>query len=83
MMNLDKDCLDKENIQSAIDYLFPSGLFDKHARPQMCDPDCIYDDAAATNVVDIDLSGRPDNVFYYTGSPKFYDSLNVIFLILL
>jgi len=39
MMGMNPDSMTQEDIDKAIDYLFPSGLFDDEARPKMKPPE--------------------------------------------
>jgi small subunit ribosomal protein S9 len=39
MMGMDYDEMTQEDVDKAIDYLFPSGLYDPEARPKMKPPE--------------------------------------------
>lgn len=60
--------------QNAIEYLFPSGLFNKRARPMMKPPEEIYPQRKAA---EFDESGRPHHFLFYTQRPNFYKLLYV------
>lgn len=64
------DCL----FQSAIEYLFPSGLFEKKARPFMRPPEEVFPERKAA---EFDESGRPHHFLFYTSKPSFYQLLHV------
>ena len=61
--------------QEAIRYLFPSGLFEKKARPMMKPPQEIYPKQKAAQ---FDMSGRPHHPFFYTDAPNFFYIMHVI-----
>lgn len=61
-------------LQRAVEYLFPSGLFDKRARPFMLPPEKVY---PARKAPQFDNTGRPTNMFFYTVSPHFYQLCHV------
>lgn len=62
----------------AIEYLFPSGLYDPKARPLMKPPSEVF---PPKKDAEFDESGRPFHVFFYTGKPNFYLILHVSFII--
>lgn len=62
------------NIQEAIRYLFPSGLFDPRARPMMKHPDEIYPKRKAA---EFDVNGRPYHSLFYTSKPNYYTLMHV------
>ncbi|XP_076750339.1 mitochondrial ribosomal protein S9 [Xylocopa sonorina] len=75
MMGEDPDKFTEKDISNAIKYLFPSGLYDKEARPMMIHPDKLY---AARKEAEFDESGRPHHYLFYTTKPNFYDILHNI-----
>lgn len=64
---------------SAIQYLFPSGLFDIGARPVMKPPEQLFPSMTA---VKFDESGRPLDSLFYTLRPNFHRVLSVCIIIL-
>nr|CAD7194367.1 unnamed protein product [Timema douglasi] len=54
---------------SAIQYLFPSGIFSPAARPLMKHPDEVFPPRKAA---EFDESGRPHHFLFYTSKPNFY-----------
>lgn len=58
--------------QHAIQYLFPSGLFESQSRPVMRPPREIYPKFQKAYY---DKSGRPFSSFFYTGFQNYYESL--------
>lgn len=62
--------------QRSIEYLFPSGLYDRKARPMMQHPDEIFPSKKAA---EFDESGRPFHSMFYTSKPNYYQTLYVSF----
>lgn len=66
--------------QSAIEYLFPSGLYDKKAKPFMKPPEEVF---PSRKRIQFDKTGRPFHCFFFTGFPNYYQvchvSVNKIF----
>lgn len=73
MMGLESQEMTQEDIDDAIKYLFPSGLFDKRARPVMKHPDILF---KAQKDAQFDIEGRPHHHLFYTVKPNYYESLN-------
>lgn len=73
MMGLDSETMTQKDIDDAIRYLFPSGLFEPKARPIMKHPDLIY---KAQKGAQFDIEGRPNHYLFYTTKPNYYDCLN-------
>ncbi|CAI6345467.1 unnamed protein product [Macrosiphum euphorbiae] len=69
MMGVDPETFTQSDIDVAIDYLFPSGLYDPKARPLMKPPSEVF---PSKKDAEFDESGRPFHVFFYTGKPNFY-----------
>ena len=42
MMGMNYDAMTQEDVDKAIEYLFPSGLYDEEARPKMKPPEEVY-----------------------------------------
>ncbi|KAK2710478.1 hypothetical protein QYM36_011866 [Artemia franciscana] len=59
--------------KEAIEYLFPSGLFEPRARPMMKHPDKIF---PRRKEAEFDESGRPFHPLFYTVQPNFYQTLS-------
>lgn len=60
--------------QRAIEFLFPSGLFESRARPQMRPPEMVFPQRKAA---EFDESGRPHHFLFYTMSANFYQLMHV------
>ena len=71
MMGLDPHTLTQEQIDSSIEYLFPSGL-DPEAKPIMKPPEEIF---PKQKDVEFDVDGRPFHPFFYTLKPNFTKAL--------
>ncbi|XP_054829817.1 28S ribosomal protein S9, mitochondrial [Eublepharis macularius] len=69
MMGEDPETFTQEDIDKAIAYLFPSGLFDKRARPVMKHPTEIFPKQSA---IQWDENGRPFHFLFYTGKQAYY-----------
>jgi len=72
MMGIKSDQMTQADIDDAIRYLFPSGLFDKRARPIMRHPDLLY---KAQKDAQFDIDGRPYHYLFYTSLPNYYEAL--------
>ncbi|GAB1863079.1 28S ribosomal protein S9, mitochondrial [Camponotus japonicus] len=72
MMGEDPDCFTQADIDRAIEYLFPSGLYDQKARPMMLHPEEIFPNKKAA---EFDDSGRPFHSLFYTSKPNYYETL--------
>ncbi|XP_055603393.1 28S ribosomal protein S9, mitochondrial [Uranotaenia lowii] len=68
MMGEDPETFTQEDIDRAIQYLFPSGLYDKKARPMMKPPEEVIPQRKAA---EFDESGRPFHSMFYTGRPNY------------
>ncbi|XP_050429959.1 28S ribosomal protein S9, mitochondrial [Adelges cooleyi] len=75
MMGVDPETFTQKDIDAAIEYLFPSGLYDPKARPAMKPPIEVF---PSRKEAEFDESGRPHHVFFYTGKPNFYLILHKI-----
>uniref|UniRef100_A0A2D4FNI9 Small ribosomal subunit protein uS9m n=1 Tax=Micrurus corallinus TaxID=54390 RepID=A0A2D4FNI9_MICCO len=76
MMGEDPESFAQEDIDKAIAYLFPSGLFEKRARPLMKHPDEVF---PKTSVIQWDEEGRPFNFLFYTGKQSYYSLMHEIY----
>ncbi|XP_045462681.1 28S ribosomal protein S9, mitochondrial [Harmonia axyridis] len=72
MMGEDPETFTQEDVDNAITYLFPSGLFEKKARPMMKPPEQIFPQRKAA---EFDKTGRPFHFLFYTSRPNFYHML--------
>ncbi|KAM8703272.1 hypothetical protein ACLKA7_007967 [Drosophila subpalustris] len=75
MMGADAETFTQDDIDEAIAYLFPSGLYDKRARPAMRSPDEVF---PARKAAEFDETGRPFHSMFYTGKPNFFQLLHDI-----
>ncbi len=62
MMGLDPEMMSSQDIQKSIEYLFPTGIFAKSAKPVMKHPFELFPTLAS---LDVDESKRPRNPFFY------------------
>ncbi|XP_017337578.1 28S ribosomal protein S9, mitochondrial [Ictalurus punctatus] len=76
MMGEDPETFTQEDIDRCIAYLFPSGLFEKGARPIMKHPDLIFPKQAA---VQWGEDGRPFHYLFYTGKQSYYSLMHDMF----
>lgn len=72
MMGKDPATFQQSDINAAIKYLFPSGLFDPKAQPAMKHPDDLYPKCAEAQ---FDTTGRPHHFLFYTALPNYYQCL--------
>ncbi|XP_065335787.1 small ribosomal subunit protein uS9m [Cloeon dipterum] len=72
IMSMDADTMSQEDIDQAIEFLFPSGLYEPRARPMMKSPELIFPPKKAA---EFDESGRPYHSLFYTMNPNFYGLL--------
>ncbi|TSK62551.1 28S ribosomal protein S9, mitochondrial [Bagarius yarrelli] len=76
MMGEDPETFTQEDIDRCIAYLFPSGLFEKKARPIMKHPDLIFPKQAA---VQWGEDGRPFHYLFYTGKQAYFSLMHEMF----
>ncbi|XP_067419690.1 small ribosomal subunit protein uS9m [Emydura macquarii macquarii] len=76
MMGEDPETFTQEDIDKAIAYLFPSGLFEKRARPLMKHPSETFPKQRA---IQWGEDGRPFNFLFYTGKQSFYSLMHEIY----
>uniref|UniRef100_A0A0N5AFS9 30S ribosomal protein S9, chloroplastic n=1 Tax=Syphacia muris TaxID=451379 RepID=A0A0N5AFS9_9BILA len=74
IMGLDAASLTQNDIDRAIEYLFPSALTDKKALPVMKPPEELF---PKFEKLEFDEEGRPSDTLFYSLSPKFYCLLSV------
>ncbi|XP_068902012.1 small ribosomal subunit protein uS9m [Tenebrio molitor] len=75
MMGENPETFTQEDVDQAIEYLFPSGLFEKKARPFMRPPEEVFPQRKAA---EFDETGRPHHFLFYTGKPNYYKLLHDI-----
>uniref|UniRef100_A0A8B9KC50 Small ribosomal subunit protein uS9m n=1 Tax=Astyanax mexicanus TaxID=7994 RepID=A0A8B9KC50_ASTMX len=75
MMGEDPETFTQEDIDRSIAYLFPSGLFEKRARPVMKHPDIIFPKQSA---IQWGEDGRPFNFLFYTGKQAYYSLMHCV-----
>jgi len=73
MMGEDPETFTQEDIDHAIEYLMPSGLYEPGARPMFKHPTKIL---AKRKAAEFDIAGRPFHCMFYTGIPNFYQILH-------
>ncbi|XP_049876964.1 28S ribosomal protein S9, mitochondrial [Pectinophora gossypiella] len=69
MMGEDPDTFTQKDVDRAIEYLFPSGIYDPAARPLMKPPEEVF---PARKAAEFDEAGRPHHFLFYTGKPNFF-----------
>ncbi|CAH1799141.1 unnamed protein product [Owenia fusiformis] len=72
IMGADPDHFTQDEIDTAIEYLLPSGL-SKQSRPSLKHPEEVFPTKKAAQ---FDVTGRPYHPFFYTGRPNFYQILH-------
>ncbi|EHH55799.1 hypothetical protein EGM_05072 [Macaca fascicularis] len=80
MMGEDPETFTQEDIDRAIAYLFPSGLFEKRARPIMKHPEQIFPKQRA---IQWGEDGRPFHYLFYTGKQSYYSLMHDVYGMLL
>ncbi|KAM9247807.1 small ribosomal subunit protein uS9m isoform 3-T4 [Leptosomus discolor] len=73
MMGEDPETFTQKDIDRAIAYLFPSGLFDKKARPMMKHPTEIFPEQRK---IQWGEDGRPFHFLFYTGKQSYYSLMH-------
>lgn len=73
MMGVDVETFTQKDIDEAIEYLFPSGIYDKKARPFMKPPKEVF---PPKKEAQFDETGRPFHFLFFTGRPNFYNILH-------
>ncbi|KAI9531987.1 37S ribosomal protein S9, mitochondrial [Dissostichus eleginoides] len=76
MMGEDPEDFTQEDVDRSIAYLFPSGLFEKKARPLMKHPEEIFPRQKA---VQWGEDGRPFHFLFYTGKQAYYSLMHNIY----
>ncbi|XP_029930497.1 small ribosomal subunit protein uS9m [Myripristis murdjan] len=73
MMGEDPETFTQEDIDRSIAYLFPSGLFEKRARPLMKHPEEVFPKQRA---IQWGADGRPFHFLFYTGKQSYYSLMH-------
>uniref|UniRef100_A0A146LSR9 Small ribosomal subunit protein uS9m n=1 Tax=Lygus hesperus TaxID=30085 RepID=A0A146LSR9_LYGHE len=73
MMGVDPETFTQKDVDEAIEYLFPSGIFDKRGRPFMKPPQDVF---PPRKDAQFDETGRPFHFLFYTGKSNFYEILH-------
>ncbi|XP_070786861.1 small ribosomal subunit protein uS9m [Enoplosus armatus] len=76
IMGEDPENFTQEDIDRSIAYLFPSGLFEKKARPLMKHPEEIFPRQRA---VQWGADGRPFHFLFYTGKQSYYSLMHEMY----
>ncbi|XP_069554333.1 small ribosomal subunit protein uS9m [Brachyistius frenatus] len=76
MMGEDPETFNQEDVDRGIAYLFPSGLFEKKARPLMKHPEEIFPRQRA---VQWGADGRPFHFLFYTGKQSYYSFMHELY----
>ncbi|KAJ8717301.1 hypothetical protein PYW08_005700 [Mythimna loreyi] len=69
MMGEDPETFTQKDVDRAIEYLFPSGIYDPAARPLMKPPEEVF---PARKAAEFDEAGRPHHFLFYTGKPSYF-----------
>jgi small subunit ribosomal protein S9 len=72
MMGEDPETFTQKDIDRAVEYLFPSGIYDPAARPLMKPPEEVF---PARKAAEFDEAGRPHHFLFYTGKANFFKIL--------
>ncbi|KAF7394124.1 hypothetical protein HZH68_010943 [Vespula germanica] len=75
MMGEDPEHFTQEDIDRSIEYLFPSGLYDRKARPLMKHPKDLF---IFQRTGQFFTDGKPCHPFFYTLYPFYYETLHKI-----
>jgi len=75
MMGEDPEHFSQEDIDRSIEYLFPTGIFDKRARPHMRPPQEVFPQQKEAQ---FDETGRPYHTLFYTLRPNFFMTLHEV-----
>eukprot|EP00095_Tigriopus_kingsejongensis_P000963 maker-scaffold83_size396513-snap-gene-1.21 protein:Tk00963 transcript:maker-scaffold83_size396513-snap-gene-1.21-mRNA-1 annotation:"unknown" len=68
MMGMDYESMEQVDIDKAIEYLFPSGLYEESARALMKPPEQVY---PKQKEAEFDGEGRPHQTFFFTNKPNY------------
>ncbi|KAF2362953.1 Ribosomal protein S9 [Trinorchestia longiramus] len=73
IMGLDPATVTQQEINEAIEYLFPSTLTEPKARPHMLPPEEVFTQQKGAQ---FDITGRPYHSLFYTIRPKYYQTMH-------
>ena len=73
IMGEDPDTFSQDDVDRAIQYLLPSALYDKRARPMLRHPKDVIPPRKAAQ---FDIEGRPFHSMFYTGKPHFFQLMH-------
>uniref|UniRef100_A0A1B6M7P8 Small ribosomal subunit protein uS9m n=1 Tax=Graphocephala atropunctata TaxID=36148 RepID=A0A1B6M7P8_9HEMI len=73
MMGKDPETFTQSDVNEAIEYLLPSGLFVKNTRPFLKPPEEVH---PPKKEAEFDETGRPHHFLFYTGKPNLYEYLH-------
>ncbi|XP_028318968.1 small ribosomal subunit protein uS9m [Gouania willdenowi] len=76
MMGEDPESFSQQDVDRSVSYLFPSGLFEKKARPIMKPPEEIF---PKQRTVQWDADGRPFHFLFYTGKQSYYSLMHDLY----
>ncbi|KAM9327975.1 small ribosomal subunit protein uS9m [Pholidichthys leucotaenia] len=76
MMGEDPENFTQQDVDRSIAYLFPSGLFQKRARPLMKHPEVVFPMQRAAQW---GADGRPFHFLFYTGKQYYYSLMHEIY----
>jgi len=72
IMGENPETFTQDDVNRAIEYLLPNGIFHKNARPMMKDPYQIFPKRKAAQ---FGFDGRPHDSMYFTTKPNYYNIL--------
>jgi len=72
IMGQDHDTFTQDDVNKAIEYLLPNGMYNKKARPVMKDPHEVFPRRKAAQ---FSADGRPFHWMYFTTKPNYYNIL--------
>ncbi|GAB6026398.1 hypothetical protein CHUAL_012601 [Chamberlinius hualienensis] len=73
MMGADPETFTQDDINKAVEYLMPSGLFEKNARPIFDHPSKLF---PKRKEAEFDVAGRPFHYLFYTARSNYYNALH-------
>jgi len=72
IMGENPETFTQDDVNRAIEYLLPNGIFEKKARPMMKDP---YEVFPKRKAAQFGFDGRPHDSMYFTTKPNYYNIL--------
>ncbi|XP_071955243.1 small ribosomal subunit protein uS9m-like [Antedon mediterranea] len=73
MMGEDPEMFTQKDVDAAIEYLLPTGMYEKNARPMLKHPIDYYPPQKAAQ---LGPDGRPHECFFYTGRANYYNLMH-------